>query len=373
MKIIGLQENLKQALSIVGCATSKNINLPILGNILIRAKDNIELITTDLEIGITHQLRGKIEKSGEITIDAKVFGEYVSLLPNQKIEIITEEEGEEVEVNCENYKTRIKGQSAKEFPLIPSIKKENQFKVKRNDFKEALSKVVFAVSNNESRLELSGVLFTFIDNQLVLAATDSFRLSEKKIACQIENQNQEERIIVPVKTIQELIKILNNSIELTEDSQEVLIYISDNQILFCLNSTELISRIISGQYPDYKQIIPEKNKSRIILSRAELLRAVKASAIFSKTGINDVGLSCSKDRVLISAASGQVGESSVELEAKVIGDDNDITINYRYLLDGLNSIEGDKVVLEVIDANAPCVFKPEKDESQLYIVMPLRQ
>lgn len=372
MKFICLQENLKKGLSIVNHINSKNINLPILNNVLFRAGENgIELISTNLEIGISHQLRGKVEEIGEMTIDAKTISDYVGLLPSEKVEF--NENENEVSLHCGNYKTKIKGESSKEFPLIPVIDKTSYCELNIFDFKKALSSVAFAVANNDNRLELSGVMFSFDDKNLTLAATDSYRLAERKLS--IKNGNIEEsKVVVPAKTVQEVLRIISNysSDVKVMESDLIKIYLADNQILFSLDSVELISRLINGQYPDYKQIIPDKYKTKTEVNRQELIRAIKASSIFSKTGIFDVSLVFKKGLINIYSSSGQNGESSIDLKAEVLGDDNDITINYRYLLDGLNIIESDIITLQVINNNTPCALSSTDDENYLYVVMPIR-
>ena len=370
-----MQENLKRGLNIVGHVTSKNINLPILNNILIKANSgNIELVSTNLEIGVVHQLRGKIEADGEFTVDSKLITEYVNLLDSgEKVKL--EEKGGELRIDCGGYKTKIKGEEAKEFPLIPTISKENPYICSVDDFKSALNSVIFAVSNSENRVELTGVLFYFNGNKLNLVATDSYRLAEREISLKSAGSSDEEKkIIVPAKTAQEVLRILN-AVDLSElnDGADINIYLSDNQILFTVDSVDLISRLINGHYPDYKQIIPAKIITEVWLERGELIRAVKAAALFSKTGINDITLQVGAKKVIVSAFSGPSGESQVELEAEVAGGENEITINYRYLLDGLNNIEGNRVVLGIINNTTPCVIKPEKDGGYLYIVMPIRQ
>lgn len=376
MRFISLQENLKRALNIVGHVTSKNINLPILNNILIKSVDgNIQFISTNLEIGITHQLRGKIDVDGEFTVDSKLITEYVSLL-NGKDNVKVEEKDNELKLECGNYKTKIKGESAKEFPLIPTIAKDNFCEIKIEDFRKALNSVIFAVSNSENRLELSGVLFSFNRDTLSLAATDSYRLAERIVEVKNNLEEDEYKVIVPAKTVQEFLRVLNNfdnQIKIGEDGGMVKIYLSDNQILFNVDSVDLISRLINGHYPDYKQIIPVGHQTSVSVDKAELIRAVKATSLFSKTGINDIALFFSKDKILVSAYSGQSGESKVELEAEVEGVNNEITINYRYLLDGLNNIEGNLVKIDLVNSNTPCLIKSDLDNNYLYIVMPIKQ
>ncbi len=392
IKIFSLQENLKQGLALVSHIAGKNVNLPILNNILIKVDEGkIKLAATNLEIGIISAVRGKIEAEGVFTVNSKIILDCISLLPNKKIGLNQKEN--EILVDCENYQAKIKGQSAEDFPLIPEVEKKNYFSAQAAALKDAISQVIFAAPLNETRLELSGVLFMFSGDYLTLAATDSYRLAEKKI--QIKSSatqekapdksnppaqaggQEEKNIIVPAKTLQELLRILSINLEdeVEENSREIKFYISDNQILFTYGSVELVSRLIEGQYPDYKQIIPTNCKTKIIIDRQELIRAVKMASLFSKAGINDINLDfpAGKNQVVISSVSGQTGENITNLQAKVAGEENSMVVNYRYLLEGLSNIEKEMVKIEVIDGNTPCLIRPEQDESYLYIIMPIKQ
>jgi DNA polymerase-3 subunit beta len=380
MRVSTLKENLKNGLYLVGHIAGKNQNLPILNNIMLEAKEgNIKLISTNLEIGIVHNVRGKVEEEGVYTINSKVISDYVGLLPNKKINIIQKEKENELQVECENYKTKIKGQPADDFPLIPTVDKNNSFSVNVGEFKEALSKVVFAVASSESRMELTGVVFVFNGDNLTLAATDSYRLTEKNIKIKNNtNTEEEQKIIIPAKTLQELIRVLTSfkeNSEVEENKSEITFYVSDNQILFTIESTEIVSKLIEGQYPDYKQIIPSKPQSTAVVNRSELIRAVKTSSLFSKSGINDINLDFPKEggKIVVSSTSGETGENIVDIEADVKGEDNGIIVNYSYLIDGLNHINEENVQIEVIDNNTPCIIKPTQEKDYIYIIMPIKQ
>lgn len=372
MKFICLQENLKKSLAIVSHINNKNINLPILNNVLIRANDKgIELLSTNLEIGITHQLRGKLEEVGETTLNAKTISDYVNLLPGEKIEF--KESDNESSLKCGNYKTKIKGESSKEFPLLPVIERDNYCEFNIFEFKKALNSVAFAVAGNDNRVELSGVLFDFNESFLTMVATDSYRLAERKVMIKDGNVD-ETKVIVPARTIQEILRIISSFSADAKDleSDLIKIYLSDNQILFKFDSVELISRLITGQYPDYKQIIPDKYKTEVEIKRSDIIRAIKASSIFSKVGVHDILMVFKKGVVNIYSSSGQNGESSIDLKAEVVGDDNDITINHRYLLDGLNINESEYISIKIVNNNTPCAIFSKEDDNYLYVVMPIR-
>ena len=375
MKFIVLKENLKQALVNTAHLGSRNINLAILNNILIKArKDGVEIISTNLELSVNNFIRAKIEKEGEFTVDAKIINEYINLLPDDKIEI--ELKDNELFIKCQNYKTKIKGQEASEFPVLPSIDSDSYYSVNILDLKNALSSVAFSASNNENRIELSGIFFDFnVNNILTLVGTDSYRLAEKTIKYQKKGSLPERNFIVPARTIQELIRILNNFKieEQLGSDDEVKIYLNESQIFIFFSSTRLSSRLISGSYPDYKQIIPDKEKTIILVNKNDLVKASKAGGIFSKTGINDIGIKNQKNSLHIYSSSSQAGENFVDISCKTKGADNEIFINYKYLLEGLNVINSENIIIKILDNNTPCVILVENDDSFLYLVMPLKQ
>lgn len=374
MKFSSLQENLKQGLFITGHLTGRNQNLPILNNVLIEAKQgNIRMVSTNLEIGISCVVRGKIDQEGAFTVDAKILADYINLLPNQKIDIGLNNNS--LTISCDSYNTKVKGQSAEEFPLIPVVERGDYCKVPVQSLRKALNQVVFAVSTNETRVELTGVLFNLSNKELTLAATDSYRLAEKKISVK-ESSIESASVIVPAKTIQEVVRIISGTKEdVASEMEDVELYIYENQILFVYGSTEIVSRLIEGQYPDYRQIIPGQAKTKARLEQRQIVRAVKSSALFAKTGINDINLDFPKNRglIVVSSASGQTGENIVEVPGQIEGEDNFVVVNYRYLLDGLNTVGGDEVVVEVVDGNTPCLLRPANDSDYLYIVMPIKQ
>ncbi len=376
MKITVLQKNLKQGIFVTSSITGKNTNLPILNNLMLSAIDGaIKLSATDLEVGVSTLVRGKIDEDGTITADAKILAGYINLLPNNKIDISTNET--ELQLETEGYKTKIKGELADDYPLIPELEKDYYYQVKINDFKQAISSVVFAVMFNENRLALSGVLFDINNDTLVMAGTDSYRLAERsvKITSNIPEGENSKRIIIPIKTLQELNRIISGDFSDNKDVEDIKIYITENQIAFSFDSIELVSRLIDEQYPDYKQIIPTQFKSSCIVDREQLIRAVKASALFSKTGVNDVNLDliAEKKGLIVSAVSSQAGENVTNIETKVEGVDNGVVINYKYLIDGLNNLNSDMVKIELVDGATPCLLRPVGDDSYLYIIMPIKK
>ena len=388
MKITCTQENLNQGLNIVSHIASKNTSLPILSNVLIKAdKGILSLTTTNLEIGINCIVRGKIEKEGSYTVGSKLFNDYINLISNQKVDL--ELKDDFLEIKTEEQDTKIKGNSAEEFPLIPQVEKKNPFICKISDVLKALSQVLFAVSVSETRPEISGIYFNFSEDQLTLAATDSYRLAEKTIKLK-EKVKAVKDVIIPARTIAELFRILaaygldqEISLEENKDNNLLEIYFEDNQVLFSFASVELVSRIIEGQYPNYKQIIPTSHKTKAVIGISDFIKAVKTAALFSRTGIFDINLEFKGGKLIVTSTNNQLGENKSKIESKVEGEDNKIVINYRYLLDGLQNIDSSDVIFEMTDINNPCILKSAESlnekkeaiaaEDYLYIIMPIKQ
>ncbi len=364
MKFISIQENLNKALSIVNQSSFKNINLPILNNVLIKAKQNeVILISTNLETAISHKIRSKVEEAGEFTVDLKTLSAYISLLREETVSLEKKEEGLHVESG--GYKTKIVGIDAKDYPLIPSIKKENELVLSCEEFKNALLSVVFAVSY-DSRPELSGVLMTLEKNKLILTATDGFRLAEKSIS--ISKPVEEKKVIIPQKTIQELLRILSNY----KQVDTIGVQVTEDQILFSFNTTELISRTINSSYPEYQEIIPKTETTKVLIKREDLIRAVKAAALFSKNKNKEINLYFQENKVLVKSFSDDSGETEVSLNSQQEGINQEISVNYRYLLDGLNIIKDDEVEILMVDKNTPCILKAHNKKDFLYLVMTIR-
>lgn len=347
---------------------SKKANLPILSNILLRAKDGrIELLATNLEIGMKTQVRGKVESEGEFTVPAQLIGSYVGLLPNERIDVVLQ--GSELVLSSQSSQTKIKGEPSSEFPLIPEIARTNKRVVAAKALLDGLSSVVVAAAIDDSRPELHGVLFQFSPAQLVLAATDSYRLAEANIGLQ-GISGEENRIIVPLQTVHELLRILQQ-----DDAAEVEIYISDNQVLFVAGDVELTSRLVVGTYPDYKQIIPREYTTEVHVPIAEFVKVIKVASLFAKSGVNDVALAIepANKQVKVSSVNNQLGENVSSVPISGTGEKNEVVFNYRFLLDGLNVISADEVSLQVMNNTTAGILRPKGSKGFLYIVMPIKQ
>lgn len=387
MKFSCIKENLAQGFNVVSRITTKNINLPILNNVLINIQNkNLRLQTTNLEIFITYNVRAKIDKEGSFTLPAKLISDYVNLLPEERVDVELVD-GNFIKVECENFKTKIKGISASEFPLTPEIAKENVLEVNVNDFKELIEKVIFAVAPNEVRPELNGVFLKFEtkEKKLTAAATDSYRLTECKINFGgHKGELNEKGVIVPVKTLQEIHRIFSLLSEVPESSNNLEIVLSDNQITFVYDNVEILSRLIEGGYPEYQHIIPSDFKTTVTIERDKIMKAVRVASLFTKTNLNDIHLEFSprgtsseegkeSGEMIVSSAESQIGENNTVLNTEMSGGKNKIILNYKYLNDGLNIIDSEKIKIQMNDDLTPCVIRGvEGGEDYLYLVMPIK-
>lgn len=378
MKLSCTRDNLHQGLSTTSHLINKKVDLPILQNVLVKAEGGkIRFTSTNLEVAVNCTVRGKVDESGEHTIPSKLFFDYVSLLPNETIHLETEKDN--ININCGSYKTKINGLSASEFPLVPIINYEHTFDIPADDLKKSLSQVLFSVANNEARPELTGVLLKFFikdgEGRLTLASTDSYRLSEKTIPI-ISGVDKEYSLVIPAQTLTELNRIISVFKDDVDTPSLVSMNLSTNQVVFVYGKVELISRIIDQEYPDYKQIIPDQFQTRVVIDKNDFIKAIKTASLFSKTGLFDVTLEfySEKNTLFVKATDSTRGNNTTTCTADVSGQNNSVTVNYRYLLDGLQALSDERIVFEMIDPTNPCsVTSMNKKEAYRYIVMPIKQ
>lgn len=371
MKFSCRQNNISQGLNICSkIAGTSRSGLPILNNILLTAKDGILIISaTNLEMATEVKIRAKIEEKGKITIPAQLLNNYINLLDENEI-LNFKKIKNEIIITSKNKKTKIKGELAEEFPIIPKVESKEQYTLKGKFLKNALEKTLFAISISEVRAELSGALFSFNtprDNKLTIVSTDSYRLCEKQIDIKKTSHKNKKNIIIPAKTLIELLRII-------KDKHDTEVFVSQNQVLFKYNEIEIVTRIISGEFPNYKSTIPQEFKTKAIIDKESFLTAVKGAGFFSRLGVNDINLQflAKSNKVIVSSLNNQLGENQSTLKADINGEDNNIVFNYHYLVDGLSNIDGKEVFLEIVNDNMPGVIKSEDDKEYLYLIMPIK-
>ncbi|MFH1643301.1 MAG: DNA polymerase III subunit beta [Patescibacteria group bacterium] len=375
MKLLILQEKLKEGLRIVSRAATKSISLPILNNVFLGTEQSfLNLSATDLEIGIKFWALAKIEKEGKLAVPSQALSSFVNLLPNKKTEI--EVKDLILNIECENYKTQLNGFLAEEFPIIPQVSDGEIVSVDGQEFCKGLNQVVSIASSSTTRPEISGVYLIFGKNEIKMVATDSFRLGEKTFFVKNPTElKQQYSLILPQKTAKEVINIFG------EEKEELRIHLTPNQILFERLMPEvasspqihLVSRLIEGEYPNYKEIIPEESKTQAIFDKEEFLNQIKTASIFSGK-INEVKIQVNPEekRVEIKSKSSDLGEYDSFFPAKIKGEAITVSFNHKFLTEGLQNIKSSQISLELDGEDGPGVLRPVGDESYLYIVMPIK-
>ncbi len=365
MKVICLQEKFKKAINIVERITGKNVNLPILSNILIETdKGRLKISATDLEIGLNVWISAKVETAGKVTVPVSILSNFISSLPQDKVYIETNKN--DLLIKCGSFNATIKGLHTDDFPIIPELNDQPFLTLKAKDIHKAISQVHIAASFSDTRPEIAGVFFRFNPNgSLKLAATDSFRLAEKTLKNVIQI-TQESSLIIPLKTIIELARILS------EKDVDVKLIIKENQILFDLGDIHVVSRLIEGHFPDYERIIPQEFKSEVVIEKNKLIEAIRIASFFVAKA-NDVSFNFSaKNGLEIESASQELGSHHSTIKAEVKGDDVRLVFNYKYIIDGLNSIDKTKVIFQLNGKEKPLLIKGVGDASYIYIAMPVR-
>lgn len=367
MKLFCAQKDLDYALNVVNGAINTNNTLPVLNNILLKAESKkLHFSSTNLEIAISCSIDADVRGEGSITVPAKLITGYISLLDDDKVELNIIE-GMTLTINSKSSNTKVKCISSDEFPLIPKIEKGQDFTVDTEAFLDAVTQTVFAASLNISRPVLSGVLMISDGAVLKLVATDSYRLAEKKVKL-TDKPPEDISCIIPSRTLSELGKIITKS-----GDKKLKITVSKNQISFSLDGVELISRLIEGKFPDYEKIIPKDIKTKVDVSTEDFSLVLKRVNLFAKENNNSVKLSATNDgKLAISSEETKVGEEKAEINAKITGDNNKISLNSQYLLDVLVHIDDDNILFGVNDKVSPAVIKPAKGDSYVYIIMPLK-
>ncbi|MEK7648132.1 MAG: DNA polymerase III subunit beta [Patescibacteria group bacterium] len=371
MKFTCTKDNLVHALQFVGGAAGKNINLPILNNVLISTEERtVRFITTNLEMAIKTNVRGVVEQEGKFTVPAKTLSEYIQLVSSDQVTLSLEDN--EIVIQTGKSKTKIKGNPADEFPILPTVDVRARYVVNARELRTALSRVLFACSRSETRPELSGVFMQFnkTPNTLTLAATDSYRLSEAQIPL-LGAQEGAVQAIIPQRTLSEVLRITVGH----PDDTLINVIFDETQVVFEIGEVTLSTRKIDGRYPDYAQIIPTQYKTRAYFSTEALAKEVKAASIFASQGVNAVIMECkpAESSLSISSTSTQLGEHASSLTVEATGEDGGALLNYRYVLDGISALQATEGEIWFLSTTSPVVFKPKDSQGFLYIIMPIRQ
>lgn len=356
------QENLSKALGSVARVANTRNTLPILSNVMIKTVGTrLTIAATNLDIAITHFIGAKVSKEGSITVPARLMNEFINTLPSGVIKLTLEEH--KLHISTDKYQSIINGVSAEDFPVMPAITKGSTWTIPAKILKTGLQQVIFAASTDESRPVLTGIYFHTVNNSLFLAATDSYRLAEKELMKTKENIN----LLVPLTAMQDVLRILADF----EDDVEIIN--DDQQVLFRIGDIELVARLIDGTYPDYQKLIPQKHEITAQLKKVDLVNITKVSSLFARESAGSVTVDIEENQKLVSIRSvaSQLGENTATADANTTGSGS-ITLNSKYLLDGLHAIEGEEVLFGFNGKLEACVIKPTKNTNYVHVIMPLK-
>lgn len=372
MKVVVPRNELLKGVLTVQSAVAAKQTMPILANILLEAKENrLEFVATDLDMGIRCSVTAEVVDKGSITINAKKFSDLCRELPDSNVDIETDDNHRLILV-CQKSQFKIHGMPKDDFPILPEVRKEKPLKIKGSVFLEMVRKTLFAVSTDETRYVLNGVLFSAEGGKIRMVSTDGHRLAfiQKKLEGKGEERSS---VIIPTKTLNEVSKIVSDASKTKEDETVVEITSTENQIKFVVAGVEVVSRLIEGQFPNYDQVIPKESDKKVEASVAALAAATRRVSILASEKSYSVRYKLEKNNLVISTKTPDIGESREEIAVDYPGGEElTIAYNARYVLDVLKNVGTEQVVLELTQPLNPGVFRPKGDADYLCVIMPMR-
>lgn len=360
------QASLLKGVQLVSRAVSPRTTMPILSYILLETmKQGLRLTTTDLELGIQVEIDAEVKQGGQITLPARILAEIVGNLPEATVELKHEEGAAQVEITCEASAFEILGLPAGDFPTLPKVNGNEIGAIDTDMMRTMVSQTIFAVSADETRPFLTGVYVTMDETAAQFVATDGGRLALRK-ATLAAPVKQKTGVIVPSKTMHELLRALGAA------SGDVQLAMADNQLLFSIPGLRIYSRLISGQFPNYQQVIPQEFKQRIRVPTDRLLRAVRRMSITARDSANVVRLSAKGKKLTITSNTPEVGKAHEEVEVTADGETIEAAFNARFLMDCLNNIDADELVFELTGSLSPGAIRPAHHGDYIYVLAPVR-
>lgn len=371
MRVSCVQENLAKGLSIVGRAVATRSTLPVLSNVLLENdQGRLKLAATNLEIGVICWIGAMIEDEGTITVPGRLLSDLVSsLAPDKKITL--DAKGTSLKLSSNGFEANLRGIPSEEFPVIPQVTNQASCSVDPKELREALNQVAFAAATDDTRPVLAGVQFSFRGSALALAAADGFRLAFRDVEVS-QALGQDLDIVVPARAVQELARILGDQAE----PLEIVVTPGRNQVLFHLNSVDLVSRLIEGTFPNVQQIVPTRYQTRVIVDTDKFQNANKIASLVARDANNIVRLSINGDGEtgeMTVAANAEIGDTRDKIDAVVEGEQQQITIafNGKYLSDVLGAVNASRIGLELNSPSSPGVIRPVGSKSQTHVIMPM--
>ena len=362
MQLKVTQENLAKALNYVARVANARATLPVLSNVLLKIEDNrLGLAATNLDIAIHCYIGAQVAKEGAVTVPARLFQDLVTGLPAGVIEL--EQDEQRLKIHTERFNSVVNGISAEDFPTMPRIENGKQWSIPGPLLKPGLQQVLLAASNDDSRPVLTGVYFQTIEGQLYIASTDSYRLAERKL-CPLK---EDVKLLIPATALQDVLRIIadyEGEVEITHD---------DQQVLFSIGDVELVARLIEGNYPDYRKLIPATFETKAVIDKPELTNIIKVTSLFARESAGSVVLSVDEpsSSIWIRAVASQLGENNATANVEATGNGS-ITLNSRYIIDALSVMPGKKTTISFNGKVDPAVLKDADSDDYTHIIMPLK-
>ena len=373
MKIRIARDELLTGLQRVQGVVEKRNTMPALSNILLETKqDGVELVATDLEIGIRGHYKAEVLEPGSVSVSARKLFEILREMPDSEITVTTQENNW-VQIQAGKIQFKIVGLPGTDFPALPTVEREGRVSISGSGFASLIRKTMFAVGDNDARYILNGLLITLVSNDkkvmMRLVGTDGHRLAvaESELAQDaVSEMPKEIRAIIPRKAAQEMRRLLE------EEAGEPLLGFTKNLVTFQRSGVFLTSRVMEGTYPNYQQVIPKDNTKKATVDRAALEAALRRVAVLSRDKTNAVRLTLDAEMLTLYTSNPDLGEATEELPVQYRGESLTTGFNARYFLDALAAMDSEIVHLEMKSALSPCVLKPEGDPGFLCVVMPMK-
>lgn len=362
MKITCNNQELSKAVQTVSKSITNRTTMPILECVLLKASNNeLSLTGNDMELGIKTKIKAKVEKEGTVAVDAKMFSDIVRKLPNGEV-TIENDKNNLIKITCTNSEFTLSAQAGDEFPELPSIEKKEGISLNKLMIKKMIKETIFSVALEETKPILTGELFEIKDNTLKLVSCDGFRISYRKTNITNDN-NKDIKIVIPGKTLGEISKIIE------DEDENIEIYLNDNNILFDLGDTQVVSRLLEGNYFDYKQSFTSDYETKVTLDKNNLLKSIERAALIAKVNKkHHIKLDIKEDKINISSNT-DIGSAFEEVVAEVKGNNLVIGFNPKYLIDVLKNIEDDKITLQFTSPLSPCIIA---NDNYKYLIMAVR-
>lgn len=364
MKVICARKDIFEGVQTAGRAVSPRTSLPILGHLLITAEEEkIRIAATDLEIGMECVVEAKIEEPGQMAVPAKTLTEILAALPDTDVTLSVDDTNT-ISLQCGTSDYSILGLPAEEFPMLPEIHPDVSLTVEYDALRDAIKRTSFAISQDESRAILTGILMQVTDDGAKLVSTDGHRLCLQE--CTVAESQGSVNAIIPGRAMNELTRIV------PEGKGTIEVKIAASQVMFQIGETSLISRLIEGQFPNYEKVIPQEHNKKLTIPTDQLLQSVKRVEIVARENSHKTILGIEDGTLTVTAESGNVGRAHEEVEVIKEGDDTKMAFNARYLLDVLNVIDTEAIDVELSGESNPAVIRPQGQFDYTYVLMPMQ-